>query len=135
MYVPHPEKRSVVEEMVRRRLEGKIPSIKGLGRKQSSKYSTPHPEDENEQQHFMQVGQLTAGRSFGELALISNKPRAATIRCSEPTHFATLDKNAYEKVFAKLEEMAINEKISFLKGLEVFHNWSRSAVSKLTYFL
>ena len=71
----------------------------------------------------------------GQLTLISNKPRAATIRCTEPTPFATLDKNAYDKVFAKLEEMAINEKISFLKGLEVFQNWSRSAVSKLTFFL
>ena len=83
----------------------------------------------------MAVGVLESGRSFGELSLISNKARAATIRCEEPTHFATLDKATYEKVFAKLEEISLNEKIDLLKTVEVFQNWSRTGLSKITYYL
>ena len=48
---------------------------------------------------FIEVAKLEGGQSFGELALISSKPRAATIRCKKDTHFAVLDKNAYQKSF------------------------------------
>lgn len=41
---------------------------------------------------------LFKGASFGELALNDNKPRAATIRCAEPTTFAILNKTGYDKV-------------------------------------
>ena len=34
-----------------------------------------------EQNYFLEVVRLTSGKSFGELALIKNKPRAATIKC------------------------------------------------------
>jgi cAMP-dependent protein kinase regulator/cGMP-dependent protein kinase 2 len=43
------------------------------------------------------------GKSFGELALISNKPRAATIRCLKDCHFAVIEKQNYEKVLQKIE--------------------------------
>ncbi len=45
---------------------------------------------------MMEVAQLGPGKSFGELALIQNKPRMATIKCIEGTTFATLDKYDYE---------------------------------------
>eukprot|EP01017_Pseudomicrothorax_dubius_P044050 TRINITY_DN7413_c0_g2_i1.p1 TRINITY_DN7413_c0_g2~~TRINITY_DN7413_c0_g2_i1.p1 ORF type:complete len:198 (+),score=38.04 TRINITY_DN7413_c0_g2_i1:110-703(+) len=37
------------------------------------------------------VKESVAGESFGELALMNNKPRKATIRCLEDCHFATLE--------------------------------------------
>lgn len=45
---------------------------------------------------------LEDGKSFGELALIQHKPRAATIICKEDTHFATLDRAGYDRVLKKL---------------------------------
>jgi CRP-like cAMP-binding protein len=39
---------------------------------------------------FIEVVNLRAGKSFGELALIKNKPRAATVKCIEDCHFATM---------------------------------------------
>ena len=47
----------------------------------------------------MEVGELTDGSSFGELALISNKPRAATIRAKTPWYLAVLGKKDYLKVY------------------------------------
>ncbi len=45
-----------------------------------------------EDQLFIEVVQLRTGKSFGELALIKNKPRAATIRCLEECHLAIMNK-------------------------------------------
>jgi CRP-like cAMP-binding protein len=47
---------------------------------------------------FIETGVLTSGKAFGELALIKNKPRAATIICLEDCHFAVMSKSDYEKV-------------------------------------
>lgn len=41
---------------------------------------------------YTQVAILSAGQSFGELSLISHKPRSATIRCIEDCRFAVLSK-------------------------------------------
>lgn len=44
---------------------------------------------------------LCAGASFGELALMEKKPRAATIRCKEDTCFAVLDKKNFDLILSK----------------------------------
>ncbi len=46
------------------------------------------------------VRTLFEGESFGELALISNKPRSATIVTQTDCHFAVLDKKFYRQVLS-----------------------------------
>ena len=41
---------------------------------------------------FYELKTIKTGDSFGQLALMENKPRAATIICRENTHFAILEK-------------------------------------------
>lgn len=48
-----------------------------------------------------EVKVLPTGASFGELALIEKKPRAATIICKEECHFGVLDKNAFERILSR----------------------------------
>ena len=48
-----------------------------------------------------EVSKMAKGKSFGELALITSKPRAATIKCLEETDLAVFDKLSYEKVVGK----------------------------------
>ncbi len=48
-----------------------------------------------------EVRVLPAGAAFGELALMSNKPRAATIIAKEDTYFACLDKTPFDKILSK----------------------------------
>ena len=50
---------------------------------------------EAEEDCWQMVASLKAGATFGELALISNKPRAATIRAVGDSHFATLDRRTF----------------------------------------
>ena len=67
--------------------------------------------------------------------MISKRPRLATIRCTQQTYFAVLDQNSYHRVFAQLEEIALNKKIDFLKAIPCFSNWLRHAAAKLTFYL
>ena len=48
-----------------------------------------------------EVRVLEIGNSFGELALMENKPRAATIKCKENCHFAVLDKQFFLHILSK----------------------------------
>lgn len=83
----------------------------------------------------MEVGDLEVGKSFGELALIKNKPRAATIVCRQVCSFAVMDRNDYKKVLGKLEQKRMNRLTEFLYSLPFFLNWTRGSIQKFQYFL
>ena len=87
IHVPNPEKKHIIDA----RKDNPAPGAGSSGGEVDEATSL------NEM--FIEVASLDGGKSFGELALISSKPRAATIRCKKDTHFAVLDKNAYQKSF------------------------------------
>lgn len=82
---------------------------------------------------YQELVTLGKGSSFGELALNENKPRAATIRCAEPTIFAVLNKFGYDKVIGKILKKKLNIKIKFLKSIPYFSRWTNMALSKFGY--
>jgi len=73
------------------------------------------------------------GKSFGDLALINNKPRAATIKCLTDCHFAVISKNVYERILKKIEVKNQNKLVDFFQHLPFFEGWSRTALAKLKY--
>ena len=81
-----------------------------------------------------QVSSCSKGDAFGELALLNNKPRAASIVCTWDSHFAVLDKNDYKRILAKVHEMKMTQKVEFLHSLPMFKNWTRIAMQKLTFY-
>ena len=54
-------------------------------------------------QWFVDVAKLVSGSSFGELALLNNEPRAATIKCLTNCSFATLNREEYKSFLQKIE--------------------------------
>jgi CRP-like cAMP-binding protein len=54
------------------------------------------------------------GKSFGEIALISNKPRGASILCKEDTHFAVMNRDDFRATLMKMEENVMRSYIEFL---------------------
>lgn len=77
---------------------------------------------------------LKDGDSFGELALISLKPRSATIRCLTNCKFAVLSKKCYEKVFLIKEKKKLTEKVGYLKDIPFLKDVTKTKLSKFTYF-
>lgn len=54
---------------------------------------------------FLKVLSIKKGDIFGELALISNKKRAATITCMTDCHFAVLDRESFRVIQQQHEFM------------------------------
>ncbi len=78
-----------------------------------------------------EVSVIKTGSSFGELALLKNKLRAATIRCKEPSHFAVIERKDYKKVLLRIEQKRFDGLTNFLQSLPYFSDWARHSIAKL----
>ena len=56
----------------------------------------PDKEQPDKMVRFKRVLNITKGDIFGELALISNRKRAATITCYTDCHFAVLSRSSFQ---------------------------------------
>eukprot|EP00753_Platysulcus_tardus_P016902 PLAT6116.1.p1 GENE.PLAT6116.1~~PLAT6116.1.p1 ORF type:complete len:714 (-),score=221.41 PLAT6116.1:1396-3339(-) len=63
---------------------------------------------------------LGNGQSFGELALSSERPRAATIVTSLPCHFACIDKADYQRILDDMHSKEHAETLDFLCNVPMF---------------
>lgn len=79
--------------------------------------------------YFIPIKVIKDGEIFGELSLVSNKPRAATIKCLTDCHFATLDKRTFE-IIKKHFEKSINNKVEIIMNIPCFNRLTRVALSK-----
>ncbi|CAG9311606.1 unnamed protein product [Blepharisma stoltei] len=86
---------------------------------------------EIETEALAKVSIIKEGESFGELSLITNKPRAATIIVEEKIILGVLSKPNFKKILGNLAEKKLTEKIDFLQALPMFSNWSKIALYKL----
>lgn len=83
---------------------------------------------------MIEVAVLSDGQSFGELALISNKPRAASIKTKSNCYFAVLNKEDYQNVYGVIERNHLNKKIDLLKSWIQLRDLTRDTLSKMTYY-
>ncbi|CAG9311608.1 RAPGEFL1 [Blepharisma stoltei] len=74
---------------------------------------------------------INEGGSFGESALISNKPRAATLIAEEKIILGVISKPSFKKIVENLAEKKLNEVLEFLQASGMFSNWSKIALYKL----
>ena len=61
---------------------------------------------QNPPQWFTKATRLTNGQSFGELALLNDSPRAATIQCINECIFAVIERKDYKRVLKQVEQRA-----------------------------
>ncbi|KAL4459906.1 hypothetical protein ABPG74_003432 [Tetrahymena malaccensis] len=73
---------------------------------------------------FVQVSTLKAGSSFGELALINDRPRLATIVCSQNCKFAVIDKENFQRILKEQEEIKLIKALNLYSSIPLFENFS-----------
>ncbi|CAI2387493.1 unnamed protein product [Moneuplotes crassus] len=85
--------------------------------------------------NFFEIAKLVSGSSFGELALLNSGDgkRKARIVCKEDCKFATVNKENYQKVLAKIQQQHKENMINFLKQIPFISHWSKNALSRLYY--
>ena len=71
--------------------------------------------------NLIEIAQLSTGSSFGELALIKDQPRRATVVCTEDTYVMILNKEHYLRILGKYFAKKLDDKIEFLHGLKIFN--------------
>lgn len=69
---------------------------------------------------------------FGELALLKNMPRLASIVCDETCHLATLNKHSFMKILKEDEENKVMKQIKFFARMPLFKMWNLNLL-KLLY--
>ena len=62
------------------------------------------------------VATLRAGMFFGELALINNEARAATIVCKTDCYFGVLSREDYSSSIGKIQDIANTKYINFMRN-------------------
>ncbi|EAS00751.1 cyclic nucleotide-binding domain protein (macronuclear) [Tetrahymena thermophila SB210] len=80
---------------------------------------------------FMCVKELGDGSAFGELALLNNKPRLATIKTLRETHVATLSKENFNKILKEHEEQKIMKEIQFFEKVPAFKDFNQKQIRYL----
>ena len=79
-----------------------------------------------------ELGQGTPGCSFGEMALIKNETRNASIIALEKCYMISIEKFDYTKIVKDIEEQRINKELaSFKQNYPIFRFWHPSKCFKL----
>ena len=96
-----------------------VSKVLNLSREDTQRYAKAKLEIENQPKWFIEVAKLSAGQSFGELALINDAPRAATVYCLSECIFAVIERKDYEKVLKRIELKAQQAKIQFFSKIHL----------------
>ena len=69
---------------------------------------------------------LTKGEHFGELALLHDSNRTASIKTIEQSSFWTLARGSFKKMIVSINLKKFEENVSFMKNVELFSSFSQS---------
>eukprot|EP00002_Diphylleia_rotans_P028694 TRINITY_DN5795_c0_g1_i13.p1 TRINITY_DN5795_c0_g1~~TRINITY_DN5795_c0_g1_i13.p1 ORF type:complete len:480 (-),score=69.03 TRINITY_DN5795_c0_g1_i13:534-1973(-) len=71
------------------------------------------------------------GECFGEVGIVRNIARSATVVSLEPTDLLIIEKSDYEIIMKLIQEREVDERVAFLHSLPVFQSWPRSSLNAL----
>jgi CRP-like cAMP-binding protein len=78
---------------------------------------------------------LGPGDGFGELALVNDRPRAATIVTTAPCVLVHVEKGDYNRIVRYVVGKEIKEKCLFLRKIPIFNSWSMGSLKTIAGIL
>jgi cAMP-dependent protein kinase regulator len=81
------------------------------------------------------VAEITNGGYFGELALIFDAPRAATVKAMENSKVFVLDRDTFKYVTIQTASKIKKEQESFIRGISIFSDLKSSEICQLVDIL
>jgi len=77
------------------------------------------------------IGDLTAGKCFGELSLLYGTRRAATIIAVLETHLIKIDKQNFDTYVKDIFDNMLKDQIDFMKICPIFHGIPKETLIEL----
>ncbi|KRX08672.1 Cyclic nucleotide-binding protein [Pseudocohnilembus persalinus] len=72
--------------------------------------------------NFKKIFEFKTGQAFGEIALMTNSRRTASMVCTEQTYCMELNKSGYDKIIGSYQKMLAKDKIKFFRKYDFFQN-------------
>eukprot|EP00981_Chlorochromonas_danica_P000013 scaffold17_cov187-Ochromonas_danica.AAC.9 len=79
----------------------------------------------------VRIGHVFPGKAFGEMALLSNTVRQATVRACQPSRLWCLTRQAVRQLAAQQEVHKLEEKLQLIRGIDLFEKLSAPAMEKI----
>ncbi|RUS76244.1 hypothetical protein EGW08_015987, partial [Elysia chlorotica] len=76
---------------------------------------------------------LKMGEGFGEIALLGDGHRTASVICKEPTELCQIDKATFLEVCPALFSQLLKDKVNFAKQFPLFSMWDPEDLQKLCF--
>ena len=95
----------------------------------------PHGNKSITVNRFKEVARLSDGASFGELALLKNEGRAATVVCSKMTRFATLNRKDYVWTIGQEEKRKLKQIVTFFRSFRIFSTLRANVIEKVFKYM
>ena len=113
----------------------KVQPPKELSNEQENKQNVvKQPAAQENNVKYEEVMTLTVGDSFGERALMSGQPRAASIFCKTNCHFGVLNIYDYQRILKKAIDKNFQDTIDLLQEQPVFKGLTRGAMLLQSYY-
>lgn len=80
---------------------------------------------------LFKIASLGVGVGFGELALINDKPRTATVVTEMKTELIRVEKADYNRIMKFSHEKDVKEKVMFLQRTMPFHDWTIASLKTI----
>jgi len=88
--------------------------------------------DEQTGEHFHQiVNELNTGQIFGELALMNDITRTATIVCRMDSEFLRIDREDFDNVLRRAIEIEWNDRMTEMQKIPYFKSWPQSEINEM----
>jgi cGMP-dependent protein kinase 1 len=77
------------------------------------------------------VATIPAGKSFGDLALLTSTARTATVKARQVCKLWTLDRPSLRRFLSRYEKDELAKKIAFLKGVKLFDKFNANTLERI----